>query len=465
MSRFNSQTTGTKTINLAGGKAYSQHANLELASIVLTSFGDDKFYQTSGEIFNRIKGLLAKVDPMFAAKLAIYARTKFGMRTVTHVLASLLAEPLSGKPYARSFYEKIIHRPDDMLEIRAYDKASGDGKMSNAMKAGFRKKLETFNEYTLAKYRGEGKSVKMVDVVNVCHPKSTEAITKLIKGELRSEDTWESQLSAVGSNPVLKAKVWKNLIESRKIGYFALLRNLRNIITQADTETVESAAKLLTDEKLIRNSLVMPFRFQTAYNELKKAQVHVPQIIFNAISEALDMSCANIPKLNGKTLIALDVSGSMMGKPSEIGSLFAAIMGKAFGAELMTFDSDATYVNLDYGNRALTLASQIPFRAGGTNFHSIFQKANKPYDRIIILSDMQGWMGYDTPMQSLHNYQVQYSANPFIYHFDLNGYGTMQFPIQRVAAIAGFSEKVFDIMGLIETDANAMLREIDKIEL
>jgi 60 kDa SS-A/Ro ribonucleoprotein len=36
------------------------------------------------------------------------------------------------------------------------------------------------------------------------------------------------------------------------------------------------------------------------------------------------------------------------------------------------------------------LARSIPFAQRGTNFNAIFQRANRAYDRIIILSDMQG---------------------------------------------------------------------------
>jgi 60 kDa SS-A/Ro ribonucleoprotein len=61
----------------------------------------------------------------------------------------------------------------------------------------------------------------------------------------------------------LKAEAWAELLRTRKIGYFALLRNLRNIAEQAP-ELVPTACELLTDERLIRKSLVLPFRFSTA---------------------------------------------------------------------------------------------------------------------------------------------------------------------------------------------------------
>jgi 60 kDa SS-A/Ro ribonucleoprotein len=57
--------------------------------------------------------------------------------------------------------------------------------------------------------------------------------------------------------------------------------------------------------------------------------------------------------------------------------------------------------------------------SGGTNFHAIFETANRAYDRIIILSDMQGWVNYNTPTRSFAEYKRRVGANPRVYSFDL----------------------------------------------
>jgi hypothetical protein len=41
----------------------------------------------------------------------------------------------------------------------------------------------------------------------------------------------------------------------------------------------------------------------------------------------------------------------------------------------------------------------------------------------------------------------------------------MQFPEQNVFAIAGFSEKIFDIMKLMEVDKKALINTIKQVEL
>ena len=472
MTRFNQKSTGTKTVNLAGGEAYMQNPKLELLSILLTSFANDQFYRSGDDTFDRLRQLLNQNNAMFAAKAAVFARTKFGMRSISHVLASELAKYLSGEKWAKDFYNAIIYRPDDMMEIISYHKQHG--KISNAMKKGFAKAFDKFDEYALAKYKGESRDFKLIDLVNLIHPipveRNAEALASLVKGELKSFDTWETELSNAGQianseeeKEELKKGVWIKLIREKKIGYFALLRNLRNIIEQAP-EIINEAIELLLNESLIKKSLVLPFRFTTAFEEIQKLNNgKIIREVMIALNKAVDISVNNVPKFDGDTLVVLDTSGSMVGKPAQIGSLFAAVLVKSNNADLMTFSDRAYYQNVNYLDSTITISQSIRFAMGGTNFHDIFRVTNKKYDRIIILSDMQGWIGYDTPTKDFNLYKQITGANPFIYSFDLNSYGSMQFPENNVYCIAGFSEKIFDIMKLLEQDRNAFINEIEKI--
>ena len=149
--------------------------------------------------------------------------------------------------------------------------------------------------------------------------------------------------------------------------------------------------------------------------------------------------------------------------PHIIGALFSAVLVKANNCDFITFDSAAKYINLNPMDSTITIAGSIPFTGGGTDFHSIFRTINKKYDRIIILSDMQGWLGYNTPAEDFVAYKSAKNANPFVYSFDLKNYGSMQFPEANVFALAGFSEKVFDIMKLMEQDKRALINEIKKV--
>lgn len=475
MSRFNQKTIGTKTVNLAGGQAYSQTPELELISILLTSFANDQFYREANDTFNQLKELIKLCDKKFVAKAAIYARTQFGMRSITHVLASELAKYISKSDWAKEFYNRIVYRPDDMTEILSYH-TSKNGKIPNSIKKGFAKAFDKFDKYQIAKYRCENKEFKLIDVVNLVHPKpiesNKEALKLLVKGELKSFDTWETELSKTGQiasndeeKAELKKEVWVNLIESGKIGYFALLRNLRNIIEQAP-EIANKAMQLLMNENMIKKSLILPFRYITAFEEIEKLNAgRVVRDVLMTLNKAVDISIANVPKFDGDTLVVLDVSGSMSGKPAVIGSLFSAVLVKSNNADFMVFSDNAKYVNVSPMDSTITIANTIRFASGGTNFQAIFNTANKKYDRVIILSDMQGWIGYHTPVNEFNQYKSRIGANPFIYSFDLNSYGSMQFPEKNVFCLAGFSEKIFDIMKLLEQDRNALINEINKVDI
>lgn len=477
MTKFNKKASSTLTKNLAGGKAYKQTDKLEFVSILLTSFVKDQFYRSEDETVNRVLELVNGLkDKKFAAKAAIYARNKFGMRSISHIVAREIAR-VSKEQWTKSFFEKIVYRPDDMLEIMArYLRTNDNGRiLPNSIRKGFAKVLENLNDYKLAKYKGEGKDVSMVDLVNLVHPKATPSITKLMTGKLKPANTWETNLTQAGQQAEseeekleLKGKAWKNLILENKLGYFALLRNLRNISEQAP-EVMGEALKQLVNKEAIKKSLVLPFRFMTALEEIQK--LSDSRKIVSAINQALEISLSNVPKFDGRTLVVLDSSGSMMGKPAEIGSLFAAVLYKANEADFMNFSDDAEYHTLNESDSVITIAKGMNFRSGGTNFHSIFQRANKPYDRVIILSDMQGWMrgglGQEggAPTAALAAYKKKFGCNPLVYSFDLAGHGTLQFPEPNVYCLAGFSEKVFDTMKLLETDRNALINEIESIEL
>lgn len=471
MSRFNRTVPVPTTVNLAGGQAHQESPELELVSILLTSFVKDQFYRSADDTIVRLRELIGALpDKRFAAQAALYARKEFGMRSITHVVAGELAKIVKGETWTKHFYDQIIHRADDASEIMAYYGHAYGRPFPNSLKKGIALALARFTPYEIAKYRGEGKDVSLVDIVNITHPKHTDAIGALVKGELKSHDTWESKLTAAGQNAEteeekedMKNAAWKELLLENKLGYFALLRNLRNIVSQAP-DMVDEACKQLVNEERIKKSLVLPFRFTKAMEVVGSTDRRVQ----DALNRAMEISLSNVPAFAGKTLVVVDTSGSMSGQPIEIASLFAAAIYKTNpGADLMQFSDHASYMGLNGGDSLSTLAHEIQRMAhgGGTNFHAIFQTANKKYDRIFILSDMQGWVGYNTPKAEFNQYKQTHGANPSIYSFDLAGHGTLQFPEDKVFAFAGFSEKVFDLVRLFEEDRNALVNKIKGIEL
>jgi hypothetical protein len=477
--RFNfiktkASTKGANALNLAGGEAFTETARLELASLLLTSTLQDQFYRKADASVDRIKALVASIpDKAFIAKAAIYARREAGMRSVSHLVAAELAKSVKGADWSTRFFTKIVRRADDVLEILACYMAQYGRPIPNSLKRGLGRALSGFDDYQVAKYRKTTADLSLVDAVNLLHPPHSESLGKLVRGTLLAAETWETKLTQAGAcastedeKSTLKAAAWTSLIRERKIGYFALLRNLRNILETAP-ELKAAVIQLLTDEKLVRKSLVLPFRFSTTLEALQGAALAGSGDVLAALSDAVDLSLANVPKFDGKTLIALDCSGSMCGKPLKIGSLFAATLVKSNAAELMLFSDDAFYLPVNRRDSTLSLAQFIEGKAtpAGTNFHSIFQRATQAYDRIIILSDMQGWMGHYTPAKSFAEWKTRCGADPKVFSFDLAGYGSLQFPESKVCCLAGFSDQTMQMLHELDSDPRALIRRIEAVEL
>jgi hypothetical protein len=310
--------------------------------------------------------------------------------------------------------------------------------------------------------------------------RNAEALQMLVDGTLKNTQTWEAKLSAAGTEATSmedkadrKTAAWTELVKEGKLGYFALLRNLRNLLEQAP-ELVPEICEQLTDEVRLRKSKVLPFRILTAYKQINN---NMPQarLIRAALETAADLACANLPALEN-TLVVVDNSGSMAApvagsqhvKCNETGALFAFALAKRSNANLMEFGTTSRMVRYDLRESALEFACKFEKKnkvGHGTDFSAIFNGLKNRYDRIVIFSDMQGWIGHSSPKKAFTKYRKRSGADPFLYMVDLCGYGSLQFPESKVATLAGFSEKMFETMALAEADPRSLIHRIEAIEL
>ena len=499
MSKFNTtiKQNLNKTINCEGAKAYKLTPKMELISSVLTTFIEDSFYRSKNETLNNLKELILKInDPIFTAKLALYARTEANMRSVSHVLAGYLAS-MEFRPDTewtvkkKHFFEQIIQRPDDMSEILAFYDSIQEDKVErsipNALKKGFRKAFNKFTDYQISKYQTREKEWKLVDIVNVVKPipqtNNSISLSKLIKDELLVEDTWEAMLSkglqdikTEEEKTAKKKQIWEYLITENKLPYMALLRNLRNILSVVSEPVLLKALRYLETENAILWSKVLPYRFYTAYKEIKKLNLPEASKVMESISNAADIALQNTPILEGKSLIVVDASGSMTSPPSgksdmnmiEIASIFAAsFYKKNIASHLMIFSNNAQYIPLNRKDTLLSLVDQIISKTeqAGTKFSSIFNTATSSYERIIILSDMQGMDGKGKVQESLRSYRERNESDPKIFNIDMSSYGTIQFPENKIYCITGWSDKMIHLIGELEKNPEALIQEIESIYL
>ena len=475
MARFNTASAPLRTVNLAGGPAYIQSPELELISILLSSFVKNDYYRKSDDTIAKIVELIPRLtDPKFAAKAALYARNTFGMRTATHVVGGEIAHMMRGCGWTKGFFERLFRRPDDAMETWAYYMAKyGKRSLPNSLKKGTRAALAGYTAYQIGKYKGEGREVNLRDLVNLTHPTRTPAIQALMTTGI-SSDTWEVALTQAGHDgetaeetEQFKGAAWKRLLTEGKLPYFALLRNIRNIAEQAP-DCIGMLCDQLINREAITKSLVLPFRFVKAFEAIEQSNILHSKALIIALTTALDISLKNCPKLPGRTCIALDESGSMQGEPIKIGALFTAVLYKSNpDADIVSFSGHARYRQLNPLDTTMSIARQLEkdYRGASTDFDSIFKILKVPYDRIIILSDMQAWVQPRTPAGALGAYSLSARKRPKVYSWDLKGYGSMQFPESNVFALAGFSEKVFDLMAALEEGLDGLVAKIKQVEL
>lgn len=513
MARYNAKTAKvTPTVtNHQGGTGYAYDAKSELVAILATGL-DNKYYEKVGERENRLANVIAEVakkDKVFAAKALVYARTVMGQRTVTHFGAVELAKVLSGDNLGARFFSKrdrkenkggIVFRLDDMLEIAACYQARNPGKhFSNAIKKGFKAALEAADEYELAKYQAKNRDLSLVDIVNLVRPRPSKKMepvfAKLMKGELKQFNTVEDKNTKAGQEVAAKVKAgtitkedavkvlaeakednYAELIATRKIGYLALLRNLRNILnTGAKADVVKGACELLTDEKLIKQSLVFPHQIDLALEVmLDEFGASKARPFIGALNTAYELAIPNLSELfpAGKTAVVFDSSGSMsspiklankkQGSEAAIdkAALIAATLAKGINADVYHFADSCRQIRFNPLDTVNTLKKQFRGKQGdvgyGTAFESIMTHIGNKYDRVFVISDMQG---RDRLERSAY-------AHMHVYSIDICGYGSTMFkPGNKVYSIFGYSADIYELVKKVEIDPKALIKAIEAIEI
>ena len=473
MAKFNQEAT-IRTTNIEGHPAYSMTDKDKLISQVLTSFfNEEKFYgDNSQEIIETLKRVI-KNDPEFVSKLAVFARREFNMRSISHVLTCYLANAVEGKPYTKATVKGVVLRGDDVTEILSCYLSNFGKPIPNSLRRGLGKVLSTFDAYTLAKYKGDGKTVKMRDAICLCRPNPKDSeqsanFKKLIEGTLETPYTWETELSTKGNTK----EVWEQLIASGKVGYMALLRNMRNIV-EANPDNLDAYLKKIADPEAVRKSKQLPFRFFSAYMTNRNAGNKV----LDALEDAASASIANIPKIPGKTVIAIDTSGSMGQRISDKSDIccehIAALLGVIANqicedAIVIQFDHQARVKSWSRRNGILYTAFNESSAGGGTNMYLPFEymmAARIQCDRVIVISDNEcncggGWHSYSTVQSAADDYRVKTGNDIWVHAIDLQGYGTQQFAGHNTNLIAGWSEKVFEFINLAEQGEGTLRKKI-----
>jgi hypothetical protein len=470
-----------------GAPTFEEGAKQQLERAVMTCMlWENAFYEDGVSIADRIVELIPKVKAKDCFEIAVRARTKGNMRHVPLLIARTMANIDGHKALVGKLLPEIILRPDELTEFLSIYWKDGKQPLSGQVKKGLAEAFKRFNEYSLAKYNQKD-AIKLRDVLFLCHaePKDIDQgilWKKLIGGfcskcwltmvsgkktkcsckepveaKLSVPDTWEVELSAKGN----KKEVWERLLTEKKLGGMALLRNLRNMVDQhVDTKLIESALDTMKGDR------ILPFRYLTA-------TTHAPSLE-PAIERAFLRSLEGRKKIPGKTILIVDVSGSMYGQAisakSEVDRAKAACSLAAIVREVCekpviyaTAGNDGTRVHetqLVPARRGFSLIDAIyklckPLGGGGIFLNQVMKFVKEKEldaDRIIVITDEQDCAidGDDAPSQApAFGSKANYIINVNVYK---NGIGQTG----KWTKINGWSESVMDYIEVSEGSSDSL---------
>lgn len=273
-------------------------------SVMACMLWEDNFYEDGQSIADRISAGVKDSSPRDVAGLAVEVRTKGKIRHTPLLLIIEMLKHPEHRKFVRQTISQVVQRPDELGELMMIFRKQNPSKKTfpHALLDGIADCFHKFDEYQLQKYEGNNATFALRDVLRLAHPKPrttahSELWKKLSEGKLESAETWNQQLSA-GKN---KVSVYTSLIQSGKLPAMATLKNIRKM------------AQVGVGEPLIREAIgkmstkwILPFRYLVAAE-------HAPD--FKDAIEAKMFESLGREKLDGKTIIVVDVSGSMYGAP------------------------------------------------------------------------------------------------------------------------------------------------------
>lgn len=397
---------------------------------------ENEFYEDGKQIAERLAELVPQVAPDKVAFMAIEAREQMKLRHAPLFIVREMVRHENFRPYVTATLSRVIQRADELAEFLAMYWKDGKVPLAHSVRRGLDRAIRKFDEYALAKYDRKG-DVSLRDVFRVVRPIPENEVQsalwkRVVKGELATPDTWEVELSR--NDGVDKKTKWTRLLTERKLGALALLRNLRNM-EQAGVEanTVRNAISAMSTYR------VLPFRFIAAERHAPHQSSWLEGKLFECAAE--------LKMLPGKTIILVDVSGSMDGPLSARSDMHridaacgVAIVGREMCEEVEIFSFSQSLVAVP-NRRGFALRDAIVKSQphGGTYLGSaVSALSSRNYDRLIVITDEQSHDAVGDPKSGSKGYMINVASNR-------NGVG-----YGKWTNISGFSESVFNYLVEIE---------------
>jgi len=480
----------TTAINAAGAGAFSLADEAALAQLACTGTFSGTFYATAETTLSDLLERAKKVSPEFLAKLAVYSRTRGFMKDSSALLLAVLMTR-NIELFKKNFGRVI----DNGKMLRTFVQIVRSGQVGRksfgtAPKRMIRQWLEARTDRQLFE-DSVGNDPSLVDVIKMVHPKpaspereafyawlinkpvkNMEALPKLVvefekfkkdpKGTRTVPGIPFQMLTALD----LSTEEWTSVAKNMK--WHALRMNLNTLERHGvlkNEEMVAYIAGKLRSERDVKFAKVFPYQLFTAYLHIGSG---VPQVIRDALGEAMEHATTNVPRVKGKVFVGVDFSGSMTAAVTgnrgtattavtcnQVASLMAAcLIRNSDDCTVYRFDEQATHVQLNPQASVLANAKLIGANGGGTDCGAMLRVLNAQKatgDVVFILSDTESWAnhyaGRSTNLNTEWNVFKRRNPNAKLVCIDLAANTTSQVPVQKdILNVGGFGDSVFEVV-------------------
>ncbi len=507
-------TPPTDTINHAGGRAYEFTPKHALAQYAVTGSFNSTFYANAEDQITKVVELCGKVDAEFIAKLAVFARERGYMKDMPAFLAAMLS--VKDKALLEKVFPRVINNGKMLRNFVQIMRSGAVGRKSlgTMPKRLVREWFDRRPADVIFK-QSVGQSPSFADILKMVHINPNHFEKEALFGYLIGKEFEFAKLPEVvqmfekfklgdclevPNVPFqmltalpLATKDWIEI--ARNAGWTMTRMNLNTFQRHGvfrDAEMVEIIANRLANADEVKRSKVFPYQLLSAY-KAAVANAEMPREITEALQDALEIACENVPKIEGKIYILPDVSGSMSspvtghrkGATTSVrcidvaGLVASAILRKNPTAEVLPFECDVVNVALNPRDSVMTNAQKLAsIGGGGTNCSAPLKQLNRAKssgDLVIYVSDNESWMDkqrtWNNGTETMTQWNEFKSRNKDakLVCIDINPNATTQAQErQDILNIGGFSDQVFEIVDLFakgKLNANHWVGVIEAIEV
>ena len=486
----------TDAVNEEMAPAYALTPKHALAQYAATGCLNTTFYASAEDQLAKVIELCRDVEPEFIARVAVYCRERGLMKDIPALLCAVLS--VKDRALLAAIFPRVIDNAKMLRNFVQIMRSGAVGRKSlgSAPKRLIAEWLDARNEEAIFK-DSVGQSPSLADIVKMIHPKPKNESREALYGYFIGRDykaealpqivrQFEAFKAGKAGDRAELPNVPFQMLTSLELGtaeWTAIARRAPWQMTRMNLNTFarhgvfeqpglpELIAERLRDPQAIRKARVFPYQLMAAYT---MTDAKVPEIVRNALQDAMEIAIQNVPQIEGKVYVFPDISGSMhspvtgfrKGATSKVRCIdiaalvSAAILRQNPRAEVIPFESQAIEIRLNPRDSVMTNAEKLAsLPCGGTNCSAPLALLNQRQakgDLVIYVSDNESWV--DSPrhgtfggsrtetMKQWASFKRR-SPQARMVCIDIQPYGTVQ-AVERedILNVGGFSDQVFDVI-------------------